>query len=67
MTPKQCAARLLLRTLDGEGAPARLTAQEMTEALGTRISDAKRDKILEFADKIASPFRERLTKLTGDK
>ena len=66
MTPKQAAARLLLSALEGGRPPGQLTAPEMTEALGTRISDQKREKILEFVEKIAGPFRDRLQKLKGE-
>ena len=65
MTPKQAAARLILAALAGGKAPTELSAPEMTEALGSRISEQKREKILDFAEKISKPFRERLEKITG--
>ena len=67
MTPKQCAAKLLL-TLHQSGGktPAQLSREEMTDLLGTRISDEKRGKILEFVGKIANPFVERITKISGE-
>lgn len=67
MTPKQCAAKLLL-TLHQTGGktPAQLTREEMTDLLGTRISDEKRAKVLEFVGKIANPFVERITKISGE-
>jgi hypothetical protein len=66
MTPKQGAARLILKNLDGGKAPALMDAAEMTAELSSRISEQKREKILEFVGKIMDPFRERLTKLTGE-
>ncbi len=67
MTPKQCAAKLLL-TLHQSGGktPTQLTREEMTERLGTRISDEKRVKVLEFVTKIEAPFVERVTKISGE-
>ncbi len=67
MTPKQCAAKLLL-TLHQSGGktPTQLTREEMTDLLGTRISDEKRVKVLEFVTKIESPFVERVTKISGE-
>ncbi|MBA3699449.1 MAG: hypothetical protein H0W78_11425 [Planctomycetes bacterium] len=38
----------------------------MTTALGTRISDEKREKVLAFVVKIEGPFVDRLKKLTGE-
>jgi hypothetical protein len=67
MSPKQCAARLLLATLqEGAPHPTKRTREDMTTSLGTRISDEKREKILAFVVKIETPFVERLTKLTGE-
>lgn len=67
MSPKQCAARLLLATLQqGAPHPTKRTREDMTAALGTRISDEKREKILAFVVKIETPFVERLSKLTGE-
>lgn len=67
MTPKQCAAKLLL-TLHQTGGktPSQLSREEMTDLLGTRISDEKRAKVLEFVGKIANPFVERITKISGE-
>jgi len=67
MTPKQCAAKLLLSLHQNGGkTPAQMTREEMTELLGTRISDDKRAKVLEFVGKIANPFVERITKISGE-
>ena len=67
MSPKQCAARLLLATLQqGAPHPTKRSREDMTTALGTRISDEKREKILAFVTKIETPFVERLAKLTGE-
>lgn len=67
MTPKQCAAKLLLDTLSkGSKHPKQQTREEMTTQLGTRISDEKREKVLQFVEKIEGPFRERLAKLCGE-
>lgn len=66
MTPKQCAARLLLATFkQGKPHPTTLDRLQMAEALGTRISDEKRAKVLDFVGKIETPFLDRLQKLTG--
>ena len=66
-TPKQAAARLLLSALDGGAkSPATMTREEMAAALNERVSDQKREKILSFATKISTPFRERLTKICGE-
>jgi hypothetical protein len=65
-TVKQAAARLLLATLkDGALHPSKRTREDMSTALGTRISDDKREKILAFVVKIETPFVDRLNKLTG--
>jgi hypothetical protein len=67
MTPKQAAARLILAALqEGAPHPTKRTREDMTTALGTRISDEKRAKILSFVSKIEQPFVDRLIKLTGD-
>lgn len=67
MSPKQCAARLLLATLqEGAPHPTKRTREDMTTALGTRISDEKREKVLAFVLKIEGPFVDRLKKLTGE-
>ncbi len=67
MTPKQCAAKLLLNLHQNGGkTPAQMTREEMTELLGTRISDDKRAKVLEFVGKIANPFVERIAKISGE-
>ncbi len=67
MTPKQCAAKLLHNLhLKGGKTPTQLTREEMTEQLGTRISDEKRAKVLEFVNKIESPFVERVAKISGE-
>lgn len=67
MSPKQCAARLLLATLqEGAPHPTKRTREDMTTALGTRISDEKREKVLAFVVKIEGPFVDRLKKLTGE-
>ena len=67
MTPKQCAARLLLATFKtGKPHPTTLDRMQMAEALATRVSDEKRVKIIEFVAKIETPFLERLQKLTGE-
>ncbi len=67
MSPKQCAARLLLATLQqGAPHPTKRTREDMTTSLGTRISDEKREKILAFVTKIETPFIDRLSKLTGE-
>jgi hypothetical protein len=67
MTPKQAAARLILATLqEGAPHPTKRTREDMTTALGTRISDEKRAKILTFVTKIEQPFVDRLTKLKGE-
>jgi hypothetical protein len=65
-TPKQAAARLLLNTLDsGAKPPAQLSREEMAAALGERVSDQKREKIIEFGNKILTPFKDRLSKITA--
>ncbi len=64
-TPKQAAARLLLAALDQGKAPAQMTREDMATALGERVSDQKREKILEFAGKITAPFRDRLARIAG--
>jgi hypothetical protein len=67
MTPKQCAAKLLLNAIQGGAAhPARLDRMQMAEALGTRISDEKRAKILTYVTKIEGPYVERLVRLSGE-
>ena len=67
MTPKQCAAKLLLNVISsGAAHPSKLDRQQMAEALGTRISDEKREKILGFVGKIENPYVERLTRLAGE-
>ncbi len=67
MTPKQCAAKLLHTLhLTGGKTPVQLTREEMTEQLGTRISDEKRTKVLEFVTKIEAPFVERVAKISGE-
>ncbi len=53
-TPKQAAARLLLAALDQGKAPAQMSREDMATALGERVSDQKREKILEFAGKITA-------------
>jgi len=66
MTPKQAAARLILKNL-ANGKPAdQLDAAEMTAELGSRISPQKREKILEFVAKILDPFKERMTRISGE-
>jgi hypothetical protein len=65
-TPKQAAARLLLNTLEsGAKPPAQLSREEMAAALGERVSDQKREKIIEFGNKILTPFKDRLSKITA--
>jgi hypothetical protein len=64
-TPKQAAARLLIKTLDTGKAPAQMTREEMAAALDERVSDQKREKIIEFVGKIVAPFRDRLTRIAG--
>jgi hypothetical protein len=67
MTPKQAAARLLLAALrDGRPHPSQLDRQAMAEVLQSRISDDKRAKILDYATKIETPYRERLARLAGE-
>jgi hypothetical protein len=67
MTPKQCAAKLLLNTLTtGAQHPCVLDRLQMADVLGTRISDEKREKILAFVDKIEEPIIERLKRLAGE-
>jgi hypothetical protein len=67
MTPKQCAAKLLLNILTaGAQHPRTLDRLQMADALGTRISDEKREKILGFVSKIEDPVIERLTRLAGE-
>jgi hypothetical protein len=67
MTPKQCAAKLLLNVIQtGAVHPAKLDRMQMAEALGTRISDEKRAKILTFVTKIEGPYAERLARLSGE-
>lgn len=66
MTPKQCAAKLLLNVLTtGAAHPKKIDRILMGETLGLRISDDKRVKILAFVEKLESPFTERLTRLAG--
>ena len=66
-TPKQAAARLLLNYFDNGGkALPQMSREEMAAALGERVSDQKREKILEFSGKISNPFRERLAKICGE-
>jgi len=64
-TPKQAAARLLLNALDHGKAPAQMTREEMAVVLDERVSDQKREKVLDFVGKISAPFRERLTRIAG--
>jgi hypothetical protein len=66
MTPKQAAARLLLQCLDNGKVPSQLTREDMATLLGSRISDQKREKILEFVTKVSAPFRDRLTRIVGE-
>ena len=67
MTPKQCAAKLILNVLTtGAAHPTKLDRHQMAEALATRISDEKREKILGFVVKIEGPFTERLARLAGE-
>ena len=67
MTPKQCAAKLLLLVSQtGALHPTKLDRQQMAEALGTRISDDKRTKILGYVVKIEGPYLERLARLAGE-
>ena len=67
MTPKQCAAKLLLNvSSSGAQHPTKLDRHQMAEALDTRISDEKREKILGFVTKIESPYLERLARLAGE-
>ena len=67
MTPKQCAAKLILNVLTtGAVHPTKMDRHQMAEILETRISDEKREKILGFVDKIQSPFAERLARLAGE-
>ncbi|MBA3707340.1 MAG: hypothetical protein H0W83_00805 [Planctomycetes bacterium] len=66
MTPKQAAARLLLQCLDSGKVPSQLTREDMASTLGSRISDQKREKILEFVTKVSAPFRDRLSKIVGE-
>lgn len=67
MTPKQCAAKLLLNVIQtGAAHPTKLDRMQMAEALGTRISDEKRAKILTFVTKIEGPYVERLARLSGE-
>ncbi|MBA2479457.1 MAG: hypothetical protein H0V44_02250 [Planctomycetes bacterium] len=66
MTPKQAAARLLLQCLDNGKVPSQLTREDMATVLGGRISDQKREKILEFVTKVSAPFRDRLSKIVGE-
>lgn len=67
MTPKQCAAKLILNVLtQGAAHPTKLDRMQMAEVLGSRISDEKREKILGFVVKIESPFTERLARLAGE-
>jgi hypothetical protein len=64
-TPKQAAARLLLNALDHGKSPAQMTREEMAAVLNERVSDQKREKVLDFVTKISAPFRERLTRVAG--
>lgn len=64
-TPKQAAARLLLHALDQGRSPAQMTREDMAAVLGERVSDQKREKVLEFVGKITAPFRDRLTRIAG--
>ncbi len=64
-TPKQAAARLLLNALDQGKVPAQMTREEMAAVLSERVSDQKREKIIEFVGKVSAPFRERLTRIAG--
>jgi hypothetical protein len=64
-TPKQAAARLLLHALDQGKPPAQMTREDMAAVLSERVSDQKREKILEFVTKVTAPFRDRLTKIAG--
>jgi hypothetical protein len=64
-TPKQAAARLLIKMLDNGKAPAQMTREEMAAALDERVSDQKREKVIEFVGKIVTPFRDRLTRIAG--
>ncbi len=67
MTPKQCAAKLILNVLTtGAAHPTKLDRHQMAEVLETRISDEKREKILGFVVKIEDPFTERLARLAGE-
>ena len=67
MTPKQCAAKLILNVLTTAAAhPSKLDRHQMADALGTRISDEKREKIIGFVAKIQDPFTERLARLAGE-
>jgi hypothetical protein len=67
MTPKQCAAKLILNVLStGAAHPTKLDRLAMADALGTRISDEKREKILGFVTKIEAPYAERLARLAGE-
>ncbi len=64
-TPKQAAARLLIHALDQGKAPAQMSREDMATVLSERVSDQKREKILEFVGKISTPFRDRLTRIAG--
>ena len=64
-TPKQAAARLLLNALDHGKSPAQMSREEMAVVLNERVSDQKREKVLDFVTKISAPFRERLTRIAG--
>ncbi len=67
MTPKQCAAKLLLNvSTSGALHPSKLDRQQMATALDTRISDEKREKIMGFVAKIETPYLERLARLAGE-
>jgi hypothetical protein len=67
MTPKQCAAKLILNVLTtGAAHPTKLDRHQIATALDTRISDEKREKILAFVVKIEGPFTERLARLAGE-
>ena len=65
MTPKQAAATLLLHSLDHGKAVGTMSRDEMAAVLAERVSEIKHGKIIDFAGKIAAPFRERLARIAG--
>lgn len=56
-SPRVMAAKLLYECLEG---PYFRSPDDLTELFGTKVSDAKRTKVVAALDKLSDKFRERM-------